>query len=620
MQGQKAPFGRYLSANVKLALLLAFISIAVYANSLRNGFALDDFDVIAHNTFVKQGFSGISELISSPYHHGVPYQHENNLYRPLSMAFFAVEYALFGESTFPYHLVNILMFSFCVQLLFRFLQRLFSTPKPGVAFIAALIFAVHPVHTEVVANIKGQDELLCFLFAFLALDLFSRYIRNGKLTSLVPGALCFLLSLMCKESSVTFLVIIPMFFYSYCYEKKSRTIIISLLSLAAVAVFIGIRAYVLTKYETTLSEVTFLDNQLVNAPSYASRLATAVLIAGHYIKLLFVPYPLYYDYSYNAIPFAQPTDTGVVISFVVYLGLLVFAIYRLLRFRSDPYAFSILYYLITISLFLNIFFLIGSNMGERFLFLPSVGFCLMFALVVEKINPTTGYPLAVLKNLRTWFLLGPIVVIFASLTINRNAEWLDNFTLYYADSKKSSNSWRIYFHLATEYCKNLYSPSYDSVSQRPLTEEGIKNFRKSLAILPNNENEQARMANAFLSLNDVDSAIEHFNIALRISPNSKIVIQKLSYIYFYRGDYRKALELFRRQFDVNHDEHTYGNIGVCYLKLTKYDSAIVIFSNLLAKNPRNISVNQALADTYRGIGYADSVSKYERIVGQLTNR
>ena len=90
------------------------------------------------------------------------------------------------------------------------------------AFIAALLFAVHPLHTEVVANIKSSDEMLSFLFAFLAMNVFLKYSQSGKITQLLVGGLCIFLAYLSKETVITFLVIIPLVFFFYRSENKKQ--------------------------------------------------------------------------------------------------------------------------------------------------------------------------------------------------------------------------------------------------------------------------------------------------------------------------------------------------------------------------------------------------------------
>jgi hypothetical protein len=170
----------------QLCLVLAAVCFALYANTLKNGFALDDVMVFKENKIVAKGLSGIAELLSTPHMRGylvIP----NDLYRPLSLVMFAIEYQFFGASPFIGHLVNILLFAGCVIMLFLFLNNFFNGKKTAIAFIGAFVFALHPIHTEVVANMKSSDELFCFFFAFLSLNIFMSYMRDGKMKQLLLG-------------------------------------------------------------------------------------------------------------------------------------------------------------------------------------------------------------------------------------------------------------------------------------------------------------------------------------------------------------------------------------------------------------------------------------------------
>ena len=166
------------SLTLKLCLLLGILSLVVYANTLKNGFVLDDDSAITENSIVMKGVSAIPEILATPYRRGY-FITTNDLYRPLSLAMFAAEYSAFEKNSMPYHLVTILIFAGCVIFLFLFLDKLFYEKRTGVAFMASLLFALHPIHTEVVANIKSCDELLCFFFVFLALNIFVKYVQTA---------------------------------------------------------------------------------------------------------------------------------------------------------------------------------------------------------------------------------------------------------------------------------------------------------------------------------------------------------------------------------------------------------------------------------------------------------
>lgn len=606
---------RFFSQRNKLAFLLAIISIALYANTLKNEYAYDDNVVIGRNALVKKGISAIPELLSTPYLQGIDQLRKNNLYRPLTTTMYAIEYQVFDNSPFADHLINILLFCGCVILLFFFLEKLFAKQNIEPIFIACLFFALHPIHTEVVANIKSQDELFCFFFVFLSLNAFIDYARSGKLYLLFAGGACYFLSALFKETSITMMAVIPVAFFFYKNEFRKRSLLIIVCAAAAMLIYLAIRTWVLSNYEFHVSEVSILDNQLADPPSYISRLATAIVVLGDYLRLLFVPYPLYCDYSYNAVPFAHPGDPGVIVSLAIYLGLIFICIYRLVKFRGDPMAFGILFFMATISLFSNLFFLVGAMKAERFLFFPSVGFCIAIAFALHRWLGDTGSRLLIFKNSRAWILLFPFFLIFAWLTINRNSDWKDNRTLYEADSKKSSNSWRIYYSLGTELCQNIVHSRPGTSVNTPEIEEGVENLEKAVAIVPGYDVAQEHLGTAFFALQKYDSAEVHLKKALDINPRNKEAISSITNVYFYGGRFENALRMYQYGLSIDPAVRgwVYGKIGVCYLELGKYDSAVVALRRVLSQEPYNATINKLMASAFAKMGVTDSAEKYSAI-------
>ena len=163
---------------VQQVMILLSIAFGFYFNSLYNQYALDDGVVIKHNQYVQQGFSGIPKILTSDSYQSLYNEmHSGQMlsggrYRPLSEVLFAVEHQFFGDDPFVGHLLNVIYFLCCVFFLLYFLSKCFFIHVPGgsdMAFLAALLFVIHPIHTEVVANIKSSDELLSLLFILLTL-------------------------------------------------------------------------------------------------------------------------------------------------------------------------------------------------------------------------------------------------------------------------------------------------------------------------------------------------------------------------------------------------------------------------------------------------------------------
>ena len=192
-------FRTFISSDKGLYGILFCLGFLIYANTWTHDYALDDSIVIVDNVFTSKGLSGIKDLFTSDTFYGFFNQSgKDNLvqggrYRPLSLATFALEVELFGMKPGVSHWINSLLYALLGLLVFSVLNRLFKDQRQGVviAFWSTLLFVVHPLHTEVVANIKGRDEILALGFALLALDSAIKYL------DLVSDLSCFLEHFLC---------------------------------------------------------------------------------------------------------------------------------------------------------------------------------------------------------------------------------------------------------------------------------------------------------------------------------------------------------------------------------------------------------------------------------------
>ena len=616
--------GKGFSMHTKLALLLGVLAFLLYANTIKNKFALDDFTVIRDNSIVSKGVSAIPEVFATPYRRGW-FITTNDLYRPLSLAMFATEWTVFDKEPGGMHLMNILVFAGCVIFLFLFLDAFFERKRTAVAFIAALLFALHPIHTEVVANIKSRDELLCFFFAFLSLNIYMKYMDTGKMQQLVLGALCFLLSFFSKETVVTMVVIIPVIFFFYHNKDKSRAGLISLSAGAMAVIFLAVRYAVLSKYNAnSTSEVSFMDNFLTIPPSAASRLATEILILGDYIKLLFVPYPLICDYSYNSIPFVTFGNIWVILSLLFYAGLAVYAIMRFLKDKRDPYAFAIFFFLVTISLFSNILLTIGSPMAERFVFFASVGFCLVVALVIDRfLAAPAATAVASLSNTKVLAIIIPVCLVYAAISFNRNKDWYDNETLFTADVEKAPNDSRLTYYMGTELVATKSKEMESKAAKDTVIRHAINFLRKSIDIYPQYTDAQASLGDAYFNIAapgspDLDSAEVHGRKALEINPKYALAINNLAGVYFVKTNYLKAMDMCKQAIAINPNYiNAYSNMGLCYLRLGKFDSSLTVLYKSMSLDPNFTGTYENIILTYKALGKQDSVAKYTAILKQL---
>src|ERR1035437_3609670 len=230
--------------------LLLAVAMLVYGNSIFNNYALDDAMVITDNAFTQKGVGGIKDILTADTFYGFFKENTNNVaggrYRPFSLITFAFEYQFFGLSPHFSHFINILLFGFCGIGIFIFIKKILQSTQLKylensiIPLLTAVLFLVHSIHTEAVANIKGRDEIFSLLFSIFTVIYLMKYIDEGRQTKhLLIGFLLFFFALLSKENSFTFIIIIPMTFYFFRkISLKDYAIILTPVALASALFFL----------------------------------------------------------------------------------------------------------------------------------------------------------------------------------------------------------------------------------------------------------------------------------------------------------------------------------------------------------------------------------------------
>jgi len=600
--------------------ILCIVSILLYSNTLKHGYAYDDFSVIAENRIVTKGISAIPEILSTPYRWGY-FRTANDMYRPLSLVMFAAEYQMFDADPAVSHLVNVVLYACCVMLLFIFFKVLFKESNIP-AFMAALLFALHPIHTEVVANIKSRDELLCFLFVVSALIFFIKYVEHGKIATLAFGSLLYLLALLSKETAASLLIIIPCIFFAYKNGDKKRSWIVTACSIIVMAVFLSIRYAVLEAHHANdISNILFIDNFLVQPPTTAERYATPMLILGMYLLKLLVPYPLISDYSYNSIPLVNFSSIPVWFSILAYLLLATIVIVRLRKHAKDKLAFGIICYLASVAMFSNLVFLTGTPMAERFLFLPSIGFCWVLAVLAAKYLSPGKMPAVisdVFANKKLLGVLTAVALVFILITVKRNEEWKDNITLFSADVAKAPSNARLNYYTGNEIFKAAYAGAY-TPAEMPTQLSNAKHYLfKAIQIYPQYTDALKALGKGYYVLRMFDSSEYYYKQALTITPGDIEAWSDLDVVYFNSKRYMESVNACRKILSIDSTmHHKYKNIGTCFLQHSLYDSAIYYWKTGAVKATDKRDKNyyyRNIANAFRLRGNEDSVKKYESLL------
>jgi Tfp pilus assembly protein PilF len=430
--------------------VLVILPLLLYFNTIHHQFALDDLMMITGNKYTTGAWDGFQKIWTSDAFAGYLGEGKTLLpggrYRPLSQALFNLYYTAFGENAMGLHIVNILLFMLTAVMLFKNLRNLLGCPKNeilSIAFVASLLYVVHPLHTEVVANIKSMDYLLSMLFAMLALHYSLSYQNHKKLIYLLPVAPALLLSILAKETGLTFLGIIPLSLYFVQSRKLSKIdwkpILISFSTL-----FISSILYLFIRMSILGNNLDFKVTELLNNPfleaSSSEKYATIIYTWFVYLKLSIIPYPLthdYYPYVIEITNWSNPTVLITLLVFATGIGLALFGLYRSIKNKTTlaPLHFGILFFLLVFSISSNLLVNIGAFMNERFLFIADIGLFIMLGYGIHYIIQKWAKSKKAV-TVAVFLLAG----IFSFLTIQRNPAWKDDYTLFTTDVKTSFNS------------------------------------------------------------------------------------------------------------------------------------------------------------------------------------
>jgi tetratricopeptide (TPR) repeat protein len=577
--------------------ILFLVAVLLYSNTLFHEYAFDDSIVITDNSFTQKGFAGIPDLMTKDFFEGI-YGQQIDLtggrYRPFSLVTFAVEWGIFGKNPLVSHLINILLFGFCCLLLFNVLSR-FLGRENSIPYIASLIFCLHPIHTEVVANIKSRDELLCMAFLLLSIISLKKLKSSFNDKQGILAGIFFFLALLAKETAITYIVCIPFLFYVLdknngltAFKKTSPLVIASVIYLILRTSMVGIAGG---------SELTdIMENPFVHS-DFNEKFGTIGTILLHYARLLVFPHPLVSDYSYASFPFVGLTNLSSILGWLIFFAMGIFMVLKIVK--RDILALAILLFLAPLSITSNIFFNIGAPMAERFLFIPSLGFALVVSFLFYKY---LGY-----EKIKTWksksiisFLLLGIFLLYGVKTISRNSDWKNNLTLFSKDTETLPQNAKLAF-----YYSNILIKEYDKDSQPKHLQSSLSSLLKAVEVNPNFHWAQYNLGLTYEKLKKPQEALAAFIKTLELSPNHIMSHTMLGKLYGsslndpIKAQYylEKVVNEFKQE-----DAVALQYLGNVYGMQGKHNQAIEVYERSLSIEPNNINTLQNLGTAYKFIG------------------
>jgi Tfp pilus assembly protein PilF len=516
------------------------VTLAAYASSFTAGLVYDDHLMIEQDPRVT-GPLDPTEIFTTVYWGEAI---NAGVYRPLTVLSFALNHAVAGARPGAYHLVNAILHAAAGAVLYILARSLFRSPP--LALAAALIFAVHPVRTEAVTWIIGRAEVLACLLGLASMVL----ARRRVLLSLV----CFALALLCKENAVVFLALTPASLLLHP-ERGSRPWLLLASMAGIVCLWFIARRMVTGSFLTPADYVPdFVVNPLAHVGAH-ERIGTALLCLGKYLRLLVLPVGLSGDYSFDQIPI-QPGVLALPALLGAGLVLGMVGTSLLTRKRAPEISLGIAWILIAILPTSNLLFPIGTIFAERFLYLPSVGYCLVLGGVFLRGWRATKV---------TGVALGVLVVLFAVGTGVRNLDWKDDETFFASVIRTSPRSVKGLYELGVirqrqgdlessislltrateihpEYAEAHYALGGGLRLQGNLA-AATGRYLRAIEIRPEYAEAHHNLGVCLYQMGSSDAAIESILESIRIYPYLEVAYLDLSAILVSTGDTSGAIEV-----------------------------------------------------------------------------
>jgi len=535
--------------------IIALVAFVLYSPVLKASILNWDDPDYVNEEFFKQSLLNLKHLIVTPI--------QGN-YHPLTMLSLLLNYGVSGMNGWSYHLLNVLLHVANSILVFRFVLLL-TKGKRVIAFVSAVLFAIHPMHVESVAWISERKDVLYALFFMLGLISYTKYVDTGN-RKLYAGTLgFFVLSLLSKPAAVIFPLVL------FCVDiftrrKFTRTLIVEKIPFFVLSLAMGIITYLAQKEGAVDTQGTF-DT------------VTRALMGFYGIMMYFVKLILPFNLS-PFYPFAGangPLPTAYYVAPLFSLLLAAACIYSWRRRRIV--AFGILFYIINLLLVLQ-FLPVGSAIiADRYTYVPYVGLFFIIGCIINDLSKGKIY--------KAYAITLPAVLLFSFLTFRQSAVWENSASLW--DHALSINpNFKAYLNRALAY------------DQEKNYEKAIEFYTEGIRLNPKERDGQFLRGKAYVAINNPDLAYVDFKNCLAIDSVYFAAMDNLGVIYLGRKQYDSALLNFNRALELKTDySSSYKNRALTFMELKRYEEAIADFKSFLKYQPKDPDILNAIGACYR---------------------
>jgi len=604
-------------------LLLA--SFLLYTNTLPNGFVSDDHQQIEGNPYA-HSLRYVGKIFTTTVWSFQGNEGRTNYYRPLMTLGYVLCDKIFQTYPFGFHLVNLFLNCLVVWLVFKLCQKAFADDR--VAFVAAIVFAFHPVHSEAVAWIAAVTELQLAIFYLLTFLFFLRLGEPGtnKAKALVLLCLSFLFALFSKEQAVTLPALATVYEHLYRGDRNLTTWAQKMSRYAALwmltAVYLLFRVVVLHGFAPVAQRPDLTVWQLT--------LSALALTAQYAAKLLW-PHPLIAFYLFEkSTSLSDPHVLPGLLTVVIFLALL-----GILWRYARPYSFWLIWMGATLAPVLNVRWMAASAFAERYLYLPSVGFCFLVA----------GGGVAFWVRVRDmhWRRAAAaccgfaLMALAAILIFQRNRQWHDDERMMAADLARQPHASYLRANIgAIAWSRNrkdeavrqwrqavldkpdnaiaLCNLGMAMIDQKMWT-EAESYLKAAVAVRPRFASPHMYLGDLYLKQERTGESEAEYRRAIEIFPLNAEARNRLGKFYKANGSVKEAEEQFRASLDASPTAEAWNGLGDVLLQQGRTNEAEAAWRSVVELQPFDEHARLQLGQIYQAAGRkAEAEEQYRTVL------
>jgi protein O-mannosyl-transferase len=585
-----APFIATLSAYVRRSRLWIPVALALVASlvTLANDFACDDGAQIVNNALIKK-LVNLPAVFTPGAWRFAPFEVtaiSQSYYRPLFNVWLMISNLLFGSSSWGWHLMALLLHAAVTGVVFVVIKELFDRRR--LALMAASLFAVLPVHAEAVAWVSGSVEVLMTLLLLTALYFYLAYRKTGRSYQLVVALSGYLLALWSKEAAIGFPLIVAyleLFHFGKSPARKARGV--GSLPLAGWLALVTV-VYALMRYWANGAVWAADETRLPLGPA----LRTIPLAILKYLALLIWPFG--YSYQHYTIPITSVISIKLLAPLLLVIGL----IFIVVRYGSREMRMACAWFILTLAPVLVVMnrFEMDHLVQERYLYLPSLGFCLALALGVEWLAARQSFKLSPDKFATA--LVAAAVVLYSAAYIIHSRHWSDSLAVYRNALAAAPDSAPAHSSLASEYAFAGRARDAEALAQHAI--ELDPQYVDGYLTLSYLTLQQGNLNKAIEILEQAESSISP--TALNRSDLSTLILN-IGRLYAQKKDYASATRKAQESLALWPRAAGFFNAALIYSNTDNLEESLRLYQEAQRRLPPAYSViHLSLGIIYEGLG------------------